>query len=114
VKAIGAPGGRLARSSLAATSVLVYVFLYLPIALLVLFSFNDARTGTAWAGFTTGWYAARLREGGTGMITSSDGFQSLTNVPPSRQWGSSLSSTPGPTRPPRRRRSSSSSTEWRN
>ncbi len=35
-----------------------YAFLYLPIALLVLFSFNDSRLLTAWSGFSWRWYAA--------------------------------------------------------
>ncbi|MBV9785542.1 MAG: ABC transporter permease subunit [Acidisphaera sp.] len=34
------------------------LFLYLPIILLVLFSFNDARLLTGWAGFSWRWYAA--------------------------------------------------------
>ena len=35
---------------------LVYAFLYLPIIVLVVFSFNDSRFGATWAGFTTKWY----------------------------------------------------------
>ena len=34
-----------------------YAFLYAPIAFLIAFSFNDARLVTAWAGFSTRWYA---------------------------------------------------------
>jgi len=34
----------------------IYVFLYLPIATVLLFSFNDSRHGVAWRGFTTEWY----------------------------------------------------------
>ena len=33
-------------------------FLYLPIVLLVLFSFNEGRLVTVWAGFSTKWYAS--------------------------------------------------------
>lgn len=36
---------------------LVYAFFYLPVFVLVLFSFNEARTGGRWTGFTTEWYA---------------------------------------------------------
>jgi putrescine transport system permease protein len=36
-------------------------FLYLPIVLLVLFSFNESRLVTVWGGFSTKWYAAMLR-----------------------------------------------------
>jgi len=34
----------------------VYVFLYLPIVILVVFSFNKARISAVWAGFTLDWY----------------------------------------------------------
>ena len=35
---------------------LVYAFLYLPIAVLIVYSFNDARYSLSWQGFTWGWY----------------------------------------------------------
>ncbi len=38
--------------------VLGFGFLYLPIALLVLYSFNASRLVTVWGGFSTRWYAA--------------------------------------------------------
>jgi spermidine/putrescine transport system permease protein len=34
----------------------VVVFLYAPIAILVLFSFNDSKRNFAWRGFTLDWY----------------------------------------------------------
>lgn len=37
-----------------------YAFLYLPILLLVVFSFNESRLGTTWTGFSLKWYAALL------------------------------------------------------
>ena len=40
-----------------ATIVLGIVFLYLPIVVLVIFSFNDSRLVTVWGGWTTRWYA---------------------------------------------------------
>ncbi|WP_310583395.1 ABC transporter permease [Deinococcus sp.] len=44
--------------ALAAYAWAVYAFMYLPIAVLVLFSFNASKFGAAWAGFTTRWYGA--------------------------------------------------------
>ena len=35
-----------------------YAFLYLPILMLVVFSFNESRLGTTWTGFSLKWYAA--------------------------------------------------------
>lgn len=37
-------------------------FLYLPIAVLVAFSFNDSRLNVAWEGFTTAWYGTAWRD----------------------------------------------------
>jgi putrescine transport system permease protein len=37
-------------------------FLYAPIALLVVYSFNASRLVTVWAGFSTRWYAALLQD----------------------------------------------------
>ena len=43
--------------SLTAWLIACYAFLYAPIAFLVVFSFNDSRMVTVWAGFSTRWYA---------------------------------------------------------
>ena len=43
---------------LATTSIVVYVFLYVPILLLVALSFNQSRLSTSWTGFTFDWYIA--------------------------------------------------------
>lgn len=43
-----------------ASLILGFTFLYLPILLLVIFSFNESRLVTVWAGFSTKWYAALL------------------------------------------------------
>ncbi len=39
-----------------------YLFLYLPIVILVVFSFNDSRSTAQWAGFTTHWYVDMIRD----------------------------------------------------
>lgn len=39
---------------------LVLVFMYLPIIMLMVFSFNDSKSLTVWAGFSTRWYEALL------------------------------------------------------
>ncbi|MBZ5516832.1 MAG: extracellular solute-binding protein, partial [Acidobacteriia bacterium] len=46
---------------LTAASAFVYFFLYAPIAVLVIFSFNSSRLSARWLGFTTEWYAALWR-----------------------------------------------------
>ncbi|MDQ4060062.1 MAG: ABC transporter permease [Pseudomonadota bacterium] len=39
-----------------------FAFLYLPIVLLVVFSFNASRLVTVWSGFSTQWYGELLRD----------------------------------------------------
>lgn len=41
-------------------AVALYVFLYTPIVMVVVYSFNSARRGGPWRGFTTEWYATLL------------------------------------------------------
>ncbi len=48
---------RLRSRALLAVSVALYVFLYAPLAVVVVQSFNRAPRGTEWRGFTTHWYA---------------------------------------------------------
>lgn len=53
---LGRPGGGAGRFWLWAASLLVYAFLYIPLAVVVLFSFNDSMLNAEWVGFTTRWY----------------------------------------------------------
>ena len=41
---------------------LILVFLYAPIALLILYSFNDSKSRAAWGGFTLRWYQELLAD----------------------------------------------------
>jgi spermidine/putrescine transport system permease protein len=41
---------------LTAYALLIYAFLFAPIVILILFSFNDSRRNFIWRGFTTRWY----------------------------------------------------------
>ena len=40
--------------------VLGFAFLYIPILLLVIYSFNDSKLVTVWGGWSTKWYAGLL------------------------------------------------------
>lgn len=42
---------------------LVFFFLYAPIMVLMVFSFNTSRSGTIWTGFTLDWYRELFRDG---------------------------------------------------
>ncbi len=41
-----------------------FAFLYLPIVILIIFSFNESQLVTVWAGFSTKWYGELLRNQG--------------------------------------------------
>lgn len=49
-----------ARMPLGLGAGLIYLFLYTPIAVVIVYSFNAAKRGGPWAGFTTHWYASLL------------------------------------------------------
>ena len=53
---------RLVNRLLAAWTGLVFVFFYLPIVILIVFSFNESRLNIVWTGFTLDWYAALWRD----------------------------------------------------
>mgnify|MGYP001823731079 FL=1 len=38
-----------------------YAFLYIPLVLVVVYSFNDSRIATVWGGFSTRWYGELLQ-----------------------------------------------------
>ena len=48
---------RRTHPALTAWAWLTYAFLYLPILVLIVFSFNDSKFGATWSGFTTHWYS---------------------------------------------------------
>lgn len=52
--------GGWGRRLLAAHTALIYLFLYAPIVILVIFSFNSARQTAFWEGFTLDWYRQLL------------------------------------------------------
>ena len=51
---------RICRAFNMASLALGLAFLYLPIAILVIYSFNASRLVTVWGGWSTRWYAALL------------------------------------------------------
>jgi len=51
-----APPRSLGRWLLGLNAALVFAFLYVPILILVLFSFNSSRFGASWTGWTLDWY----------------------------------------------------------
>ncbi|MDX2168034.1 MAG: ABC transporter permease [Deltaproteobacteria bacterium] len=54
---------KLVNWSLGIWTALVMVFFYVPIAILIGFSFNTSRLNIVWEGFTLEWYAAIWRDG---------------------------------------------------
>ena len=50
------------RYGLWAAALAVYAFLYLPLAIVVVYSFNDSRLNAEWVGFTWHWYQVLLHD----------------------------------------------------
>ena len=65
---------------LLAQTAFVYLFLYLPIAVLITLSFNDSRYAVVWQGFTTEWYTALLQG------------ETVARVDPTAAWNAFLNS----------------------
>jgi spermidine/putrescine transport system permease protein len=55
-------GNTFARRLLAAWTTAVLAFLYLPIVLLIVYSFNNSEINAVWKGFTLHWYAEIWRD----------------------------------------------------
>jgi spermidine/putrescine transport system permease protein len=45
-----------------AVAILVYAFLYAPIVIVVMFSFNESRLAVGWTGFTLKWYEQLMQD----------------------------------------------------
>lgn len=52
-------------------SLLVYIVLYMPIIILIIFSFNDSKVNAVWEGFTFKWYA--------GLFNNSSVLEAMQN-----------------------------------
>ncbi len=72
--------GKLSRFNVVAL-VLGFAFLYLPIVLLIIYSFNASRLVTVWGGFSTRWYVALFSNQGlldAAWVTARVAFVSAT------------------------------------
>lgn len=54
---------RVYKSVLASYSFLIYLFLYAPIIILIVYSFNNSKVNAVWTGFTTKWYYQLASDG---------------------------------------------------
>ena len=57
------PSARGRRIWLRATAGAGYAFLYVPLAIVVVYSFNDSRLNAEWVGFTLRWYQTLFHDG---------------------------------------------------
>lgn len=53
---------KLGSWSLIVYGILAFLFLYLPIIIVVIFSFNDSRSTAQWSGFTLNWYQELIKD----------------------------------------------------
>ncbi|HEY9866548.1 MAG TPA: ABC transporter permease subunit [Candidatus Obscuribacterales bacterium] len=59
------------KTGLKLQATLVFAFLYLPILILIIYSFNDSRFNSNWTGFTLKWYQKLLTESTADIATQS-------------------------------------------
>ncbi|MFQ5943321.1 MAG: ABC transporter permease [Anaerolineales bacterium] len=71
---------RLTRILFSGYALLFYVFLYTPIILLVLFSFNQSRFPTHWTGFTLSWYETLFNNYLIGQALKNSAIVTLTST----------------------------------
>ncbi|MFC6718650.1 ABC transporter permease [Natrialbaceae archaeon GCM10025810] len=65
--------------ALAFQAFLVYLFLYVPIAVVIALSFNDSRYAVVWQGFTTEWYEALLRGETVARVNPGEAMTALSH-----------------------------------
>ena len=61
-------------------ALLFYFFLYAPILILIIFSFNDSRYVTEWAGFSLRWYARLFQDRAMGMALRNSLIVSISST----------------------------------
>ena len=59
MSAVAAPGARVLRWTILA---LGFAFLYVPILVLIVYSFNESRLASVWSGFSFKWYGELIRD----------------------------------------------------
>ncbi|MBW8849990.1 MAG: ABC transporter permease subunit [Xanthomonadales bacterium] len=59
MSAVAAPGARVLRWAILA---LGFAFLYVPILVLIVYSFNESRLASVWSGFSFKWYGELIRD----------------------------------------------------
>ncbi|MHB1100235.1 MAG: ABC transporter permease, partial [Burkholderiales bacterium] len=52
----------MSRKLLAASGIAVYAFLYLPLVVVIAYSFNNSKLNAEWVGFTWHWYGVLLSD----------------------------------------------------
>jgi len=63
---------RFSDIGLATWSIVMFIFLYLPIVVLIIYSFNDQKLNVYWTHFTTKWYWAENIDGGKSVLHDPD------------------------------------------
>ena len=79
----------------------VYAFLYVPLAVVVIFSFNDSALNAGWVGFTTRWYRELFVD--ADMLAAAGNSLLIAALSLAGQWriesgGTAIAATIGETR----------------
>lgn len=79
--------GRLLRGGVTASGILGYIFLYAPIVILVVFSFNESQFVTSWSGFSLTWYRKLLVDEAMAMALKNSLIVAVTSTVISTVFG---------------------------
>jgi spermidine/putrescine transport system permease protein len=71
---------RIGNVVLSVYSLLFFFFLYAPILILIVYSFNDSRFATRWEGFTLEWYTKLLHNRAIGMALRNSMIVSISST----------------------------------
>lgn len=67
---------RIGHWAITGESILAFLFLYVPVLILVIYSFNASRFSSVWSGFTLDWYRSLLTPG---AVLSTEGANEFTS-----------------------------------
>ena len=85
-------GSRFGSGVLSVHGVLSYIFLYAPILLLVVFSFNNSKfAGASWKGFTLRWYQELFMDDAIGMALRNSLYIAIISTLISAVFGTMVS-----------------------
>ena len=83
--------GQLIRAGITASGIFGYFFLYAPILILIIFSFNSSRFVSSWEGFSFRWYGELFRDAAMGVALKNSLIVAVASTVISTVFGTMVS-----------------------